>query len=178
VPVASIDGPDRYTFGLARGETTARSLVLDAVGDGARARLEPRRRDPPGRPAASPVHRLRRELQGSVPVVGQVPARTRSRTTSSRAARGLAAMLCAGLPIPLRRAQGTGMYDTHADQADELTTALKLTADSLVAFQRDSRGARARRPRRSFMCGRSSGGACARERLGRGPTTCAAGSGC
>ena len=29
------------------------------------------------------------------------------------------------------------MYDTHSDQAQELTDGLKLTADSLFAFQRD-----------------------------------------
>jgi uncharacterized protein (DUF1501 family) len=29
------------------------------------------------------------------------------------------------------------MFDTHSDQAAELTTDLKLTADSLLAFQRD-----------------------------------------
>ena len=29
------------------------------------------------------------------------------------------------------------MYDTHADQAGELAEALKLTADSIAAFQRD-----------------------------------------
>jgi uncharacterized protein (DUF1501 family) len=30
-----------------------------------------------------------------------------------------------------------GMYDTHSDQADDLSDGLKLTADSLLAFQRD-----------------------------------------
>jgi uncharacterized protein (DUF1501 family) len=29
------------------------------------------------------------------------------------------------------------MFDTHSDQADELTGGLKLAADSLLAFQRD-----------------------------------------
>jgi uncharacterized protein (DUF1501 family) len=46
-------------------------------------------------------------------------------------------MLGAGLPIRCAALKAPGMYDTHADQADELTTALKLTADSLLAFQRD-----------------------------------------
>jgi uncharacterized protein (DUF1501 family) len=46
-------------------------------------------------------------------------------------------MLAAGLPLRAVALKAPGMYDTHADQADELTNALKLTADSIAAFQRD-----------------------------------------
>ena len=46
-------------------------------------------------------------------------------------------MLAAGMPIRCAALKAPGMYDTHADQAGELTAALKLTADSLAAFQRD-----------------------------------------
>jgi uncharacterized protein (DUF1501 family) len=46
-------------------------------------------------------------------------------------------MLSAGLPIRCAALKAPGMFDTHADQADELNIALRLTADSLVAFQRD-----------------------------------------
>ena len=50
---------------------------------------------------------------------------------------GFAAMLGAGLPIRAATIDGVGSYDTHADQAKTLPDDLKLTCDSLLAFQRD-----------------------------------------
>jgi uncharacterized protein (DUF1501 family) len=50
---------------------------------------------------------------------------------------GLAAMLAAGLPMRIVALQAPGHYDTHSDQAGTLSSGLKLTADSLLAFQRD-----------------------------------------
>ena len=50
---------------------------------------------------------------------------------------GLAAMLAAGLPLRVVALSAPGMYDTHDDQPGELAAGLKLTADSLLAFQRD-----------------------------------------
>ncbi len=50
---------------------------------------------------------------------------------------GLAAMLAAGLPIRCATLTAPGAWDTHADQAKELPENLKITADSLFAFQRD-----------------------------------------
>ena len=51
-------------------------------------------------------------------------------------------MLGAGLPVRAVALTAPGMYDTHDDQPGELADGLKLTADSLLAFQRDleSRG--------------------------------------
>ena len=51
-------------------------------------------------------------------------------------------MLGAGLPVRVVALTAPGMYDTHDDQPGELANGLKLTADSLLAFQRDleSRG--------------------------------------
>ena len=46
-------------------------------------------------------------------------------------------MLAAGLPLRCVALHAPGMYDTHSDQADDLSNGLKLTADSLLAFQRD-----------------------------------------
>jgi uncharacterized protein (DUF1501 family) len=46
-------------------------------------------------------------------------------------------MLAAGLPLRCVSMRAPGMYDTHNDQADNLSKGLKLTADSLLAFQRD-----------------------------------------
>ena len=50
---------------------------------------------------------------------------------------GLAAMLGAGLPLRCVALRAYGMYDTHDDQAEALAQGLKLTGESLLAFQRD-----------------------------------------
>ena len=50
---------------------------------------------------------------------------------------GLAAMLAAGLPLRCVALRAYGMYDTHSDQPDSLAQGLKLTSDTLLAFQRD-----------------------------------------
>ena len=50
---------------------------------------------------------------------------------------GFAAMLAAGLPIRAASISAPGGYDTHANQAESLPKNLKLTFDSLLAFQRD-----------------------------------------
>ena len=51
--------------------------------------------------------------------------------------RSLAMMLGAGLPIRCVALRAPGGYDTHSDQPKELADGLKLTSDSLLAFQRD-----------------------------------------
>ena len=139
VPVASIDGPDRYTFAARRDATALETRILDAVGELGNAHLGSRDRAIREVASASAQsHRLRRELQGLGAGVGQVPSSYPQSTNDfPRRLAGLAAMLSAGLPIRCAALKAPGMYDTHADQADELNTALKLTADSLVAFQRD-----------------------------------------
>ena len=50
---------------------------------------------------------------------------------------GLAAMLAAGMPLHVVALSAPGGYDTHDNQAADLADDLKLTADSLLAFQRD-----------------------------------------
>ena len=50
---------------------------------------------------------------------------------------GLAAMLGAGLPLHCVALNAYGMYDTHSDQAEDFASGLKLTSDTLLAFQRD-----------------------------------------
>jgi uncharacterized protein (DUF1501 family) len=54
----------------------------------------------------------------------------------------LAAFLGAGLPIRCAAMNAPGSYDTHENEPQELTDGLKLTADTLAAFQADieSRG--------------------------------------
>ncbi|HKF14915.1 MAG TPA: DUF1501 domain-containing protein [Gaiellaceae bacterium] len=50
---------------------------------------------------------------------------------------GLAAMLAAGLPLRCVALRAYGMYDTHSDQPEALSQGLKLTSETLLAFQRD-----------------------------------------
>ena len=50
---------------------------------------------------------------------------------------GLAAMIAAGLPLRCVALTAPGHFDTHADQPTALSDGLKLTSDSLLAFQRD-----------------------------------------
>ena len=49
----------------------------------------------------------------------------------------LAGLLAAGLPIRAVALAGAGEYDTHDNQPEDFEAGLKLTADSLLAFQRD-----------------------------------------
>jgi uncharacterized protein (DUF1501 family) len=141
VPVASIDGPDRYTFAATQrqAETGLESRLLDAVGQLGAAHASSRDRATREVAAAAvQSHRLRRELQRLGPEVGQVPpAYPQSEDEFPRRLAGLASMLAAGMPIRCAALKAPGMYDTHADQVDELDGALRLTADSLFAFQRD-----------------------------------------
>lgn len=46
-------------------------------------------------------------------------------------------MIGAGLPLKCVALTAPGGYDTHSGQAGSLTTGLKQTADTLLAFQRD-----------------------------------------
>jgi len=46
-------------------------------------------------------------------------------------------MLGAGLPLRCVALSAPGQYDTHSGQATTLASGLQLTADSLLAFQRD-----------------------------------------
>ncbi len=49
----------------------------------------------------------------------------------------LAAMLAAGLPLKCVSVEAAGSYDTHSDQANDLSDGIDMTAKSLLAFQRD-----------------------------------------
>ena len=49
----------------------------------------------------------------------------------------LAGLLAAGMPIRAVALSGAGEYDTHDNQPEDFESGLKLTADSLLAFQRD-----------------------------------------
>jgi uncharacterized protein (DUF1501 family) len=56
--------------------------------------------------------------------------------------KGLVQMIALGLPLRCVALRASGEYDTHDNQKEDFESGLKLTADSLLAFQRDleSRG--------------------------------------
>ncbi len=136
MPVASIDAPDSFGLSAGRvwGEVAER--MLDA--------LEPigavRHSDPAlaeAADAALQTARLRRTLAPFAKGISPPVAYPASRDSFPRRLAGLAAMLGAGLPLRCVALTAPGMYDTHANQPDALASGLKLTSDSLLAFQRD-----------------------------------------
>ena len=145
MPVASIDGPDRYAFSPPKfGRFPLENQMLDAVAQLGAAHSKAK--DPALRQAgeaAAQAHRLRGRLQPFTGGISSpVPYPDAQKDDFPRRLAGLAAMLAAGLPLRCVAMRAPGMYDTHSDQAADLSDGLKLTSDSLLAFQRDleSRG--------------------------------------
>ena len=98
------------------------------------------------------------------PAAAYPQTRRRSRSGSPASPR-CSPPACRSAPPSIR---APGAYDTHANQAESLPKNLKLTFDSLLAFQRDLE-ARGLADRVLTSCGRSS--AAARPRTARAPTT-------
>jgi uncharacterized protein (DUF1501 family) len=144
MPVASIDGPDRYSFWTRNVWGQVETRLHEAIG--ALGAL-PTGGDPAlvqATSAARQAARLREQLLPFVPKDDDVPGYTSPVAYPKsedddfpRRLAGLAAMLGAGLPVRVVALTAPGMYDTHDDQPQELADGLKLTADSLLAFQRD-----------------------------------------
>jgi uncharacterized protein (DUF1501 family) len=145
MPIASLDSPDTYTFSA----TPAQALPLERqmlVVSGSLGATHSKSKDPALRQAgqaALAVNRLRGDLRPFTGADGQSTIRSpvaypvSAREQFPRRLAGLAAMLAAGLPVRCVSIRAPGMYDTHNDQANDLSEGLKLTADSLLAFQRD-----------------------------------------
>ncbi len=142
MPVASIDGPDQYGFWTRNVWGDVETRMLDAIGalgnlpTNGDAALEQ------ATSAARQSAQLRRQLlpftpKGNQPGYTSPVAYPKGGDEFPRRLAGLAAMLGAGLPVRVVALSAPGMYDTHDDQPQELADGLKLTADSLLAFQRD-----------------------------------------
>ena len=154
MPVASIDGPDRYDF-WARGVWgDVETRMLDAIGAlGAPADARRRRRSRQATDAARAVGTAVRAAaplpaqgrQARLHEPGRLPdGRRRVPAPARRARRDARAPGCRSASSRSRR---PAMYDTHDDQAQELADGLKLTADSPARVPARPRGARHRRPR-------------------------------
>ena len=142
MPVAAIDSPDRYDFWTRGvwGEVGDRMIgAIDRLGS-----LPTHGDDGLGQAtdAARQSARLYEQLTpfrpkgDAKPFTSPVPYPDSDDSFPRRLA-GLAAMIGAGLPLHVVALSAAGGYDTHDDQAQELSANLALTAASLLAFQRD-----------------------------------------
>jgi uncharacterized protein (DUF1501 family) len=138
VPVAALRGAGEYSFWAPGVWGEVNDKMLDAIGSlGATRRRGDRALAAAGEVAAQ-SDRLRRQLApfkrnglGS-----PVPYPKHDSDFPERLA-GLASMLAVGLPLRVVALNAFGMYDTHSEQPQQLAEALKLTSESLLAFQRD-----------------------------------------
>jgi uncharacterized protein (DUF1501 family) len=142
MPVAAVDAPDHYDFwaGGVWGEVGDR--MIDTIGRlGA---LSPH--GDPGLRQATDAARQSSQLydqlkpfrpQDNKPAFTSPVTYPTANDRFPQRLAGLAAMLAAGLPLRVVALSAPGRYDTHDDQANDLSDGLTLTADSLLAFQRD-----------------------------------------
>jgi uncharacterized protein (DUF1501 family) len=138
VPVAALRGADEYSFWAPGvwGEVSDR--MLDAIGSLGATRKSGDRALAAAGEVATQSDRLRRQLAPfkSGGLVSPVAYPKHESDFPERLA-GLASMLGAGLPLRVVALNAFGMYDTHSDQPEQLAEALKVTSESLLAFQRD-----------------------------------------
>jgi uncharacterized protein (DUF1501 family) len=141
MPVASVSGPQEYSFWARNVWGPIEERMLETIGslgtahaasaDGALAQAGE---------AAAQSARLRTQLapfteEGSS-IVAPV-AYPDGEDDFPRRLKDLAGLLAAGLPIRAVALSAAGEYDTHDNQPDDFESGLELTADSLLAFQRD-----------------------------------------
>jgi uncharacterized protein (DUF1501 family) len=137
VPVATVSKPQDYDFWARDVWGPVEPAMLDAFGGlGDLATTDSGLRS--ARKATAASGRLREQMEPlqsgySTPAGVTYPS---SNEFADRLA-ALAAMLAAGLPLHAVAVSAAGGYDTHSDQATDLPQNLKITADSLLAFQRD-----------------------------------------
>jgi uncharacterized protein (DUF1501 family) len=137
-PVAALDSPDRYGFSDPRvASFSLAPQMLAAVG--ALGSAHAVGSDPALKQAglaAQQAQHLRNQL-GAFADLGTKVAYPTSTDPFPHRLAGLAAMIQAGMPLHCVAITAPGHYDTHAAQPKALSDGLKLTADSLLAFQRD-----------------------------------------
>ena len=140
VPVSSVDGADQYDFWSSNVWGEVETRMLEAIGSLGAVGGDPALAQAAG--AAAQVDRLRNQLLPFQTVDGKPGftspvAYPKTNDAFPRRLAGLAAMIAAGTPLHIVALTAPGHYDTHSDQAGALSKGLQLTADSLLAFQRD-----------------------------------------
>ena len=144
VPVAAVDGPryDLWAPGVWGDVEDLMFGSMAALGGSHAAGMDPARAQ--AGYVATQAMDVRRRLRpfADRDITPPVPYPDGGDESFPDNMAALAALLAAGLPIRCVALSGPGFYDTHEDQRTALSTGLKLTADSLAAFQRDleSRG--------------------------------------
>ncbi|MFT4048445.1 MAG: DUF1501 domain-containing protein [Solirubrobacterales bacterium] len=145
-PVAAISAPDSYRFWHQGvwGDDINQSMI-DALGGMGQASINSK--DKALRSAAfasAQSMRLREQLLPFAVDDDEKPDILKPKATyptgdSDFPARmqALAAMLAVGLPLRCVAVPASGGYDTHDDQVKSFNEDIKMTADTLLAFQRD-----------------------------------------
>jgi uncharacterized protein (DUF1501 family) len=136
VPVAALRGAGDYSFWAPGVWGQVEGRMLDAIGELGSARST----DPAlagARAVTFQSDRLRRQLEPFNDNFASPVPYPESRDSFPQRLAGLAAMLAAGLPIHCVALSANGMYDTHSEQPERFGDDVKLTADTLLAFQRD-----------------------------------------
>ena len=138
-PVAELRGADGYRFWAPGVWGEVETEMLETLGALGGARGSRGKALASLASTAKQAQRLRHQLapfNGNGAITSPV-AYPQHRSSFPARLKGLAAMLGAGLPLRCVALRAYGMYDTHDDQAESLGQGLKLTGDSLLAFQRD-----------------------------------------
>jgi uncharacterized protein (DUF1501 family) len=137
VPVATLESPEGYDF-WARdvwGEVETEMLpTIGALGSAHAGSADAALRA--AGQVAVQADTLRQQLQAFGASASPVTYPTGGDGFPRRLA-ALAAMIGAGLPLECVALQAPGAYDTHDDQVNQLEEGLLVTAESLLAFQRD-----------------------------------------
>jgi uncharacterized protein (DUF1501 family) len=137
-PVAALRGADSYRFWAPGVWGEVEREMLETLAPLGRARGARGKALASIAGTAAQANRLRQQLAplNGAGITSPV-AYPQHRSSFPKRLSGLAAMLGAGLPLRCVAMRAYGMYDTHDDQAEALAQGLKLTGDSLLAFQRD-----------------------------------------
>jgi uncharacterized protein (DUF1501 family) len=137
-PVAALRGADSYRFWAPGVWGEVEREMLRTLGTLGRARGSRGKALASVAGTATQAQRLREQLApfNGTGITSPV-AYPKHRSSFPTRLAGLAAMLGAGLPLRCVALRAYGMYDTHDDQAEPLAQGLKLTGESLLAFQRD-----------------------------------------
>jgi uncharacterized protein (DUF1501 family) len=132
LPVAAIDSVDGYDLWSPVSDPVESEMYKSF------ARFGSLPADSPAlaqvRRATAQTDKLRTDLGG---IGGFTSPVSYPETNFSHKLAGLAAFINAGLPMRVVTVRASGGYDTHADEAEDLSRGLKETCEGILAFQRD-----------------------------------------
>lgn len=131
-PVAAIDSVDSYDLWSPVSDPIESEMYKSF------ARFGSLPADSPAlaqvRRATAQTDKLRTDLGG---IGGFTSPVSYPETSFSHKLAGLAAFIAVGLPMRVVTIRAAGGYDTHADEAEDLSRGLKETCEGILAFQRD-----------------------------------------